>query len=219
MELYTKLTSLKVKVEKNLSPEKLEIIYQATNELIESNPEKRVIQTGMPVPDFELIDQFDTSHKSTELYENEPLVISFYRGVWCPYCNVDLSYLRKSYQKIKDLGAELVVISPNLPRFSQYAIQRHKLPFNILTDYKNQVAKQFGLVFQVSDKLKDLYLKSFEVNLEKYNGEDSWTLPMPARFVIDTDGIIRYAEYSPDYTKRPEIRDILQTLENLRVYN
>ena len=219
MELYKKLASLKTKVERNLSAETLEIIHQATKDLIESNPEKRVIKKGMPVPDFELIDQYDALHKSVDLYKDEPLVISFYRGVWCPYCNVDLSYLGKSYPQIKELGAELVITSPNLPRFSQYAIERHKLPFNILTDYQNQIAQQFGLVFRIEEALKNLYLSKFEVDLEKYNGEDSWTLPMPARFVIDTDGIIRYAEFSPDYTKRPTLSDVFQTLENLKVYN
>lgn len=218
MELYKKLESLKLKFEKNLSPEKLAIMHRATDELIESNPDNRVIGTGVDVPDFELVDQYDRVHKSTELYELGPLVISFYRGVWCPYCNIDLSYLGKAYAQIKDLGAELVVISPNLPRFSQYAVERHKLPFNILTDFQNQVGKRFGLIFQVQEALRDLYLNSFEIDLEKYNGEDSWTLPMPARFVIDTRGIIQYAEYSPDYTKRPEITDLLKTLENLRVF-
>jgi len=214
--LSEKLQDLKIKVEANLSPKKIEIMHEATNLLIESNQSKDIVKIGDSIPEFELTNQDGQFYKSKDLYKNQPIVITFYRGVWCPYCNIDLKYQKKAFSAIQDLRENTIVISPSLPLFSQYAIKRFKLPFNILTDYKNQVAEKFGLAFQVPEDLKKLYLESFDIDLKKYNGDNSWTLPMPARFIIDTNGIIQYAECSPDYTKRPDLREIIQVFKDLR---
>jgi len=112
------------------------------------------------------------------------------------------------------LGASLVAISPQLPEHNRELIRTRHLTFEILTDRGNEVASRFGLRFVLPDDLHKLYL-TFPLDLEKFNGDASWTLPIPARFVIDQQGVIRYAESDPDYTTRPEPDDTLAALRTL----
>ena len=88
------------------------------------------------------------------------------------------------------------------------------MTFEILSDPGNHVAQRYGLTFQLTEDLKEVYLK-FNIDLEKYNGDDSWTLPLPARLIIDGDGIIRYAEINADYTVRPEPEETIVALKNM----
>lgn len=112
------------------------------------------------------------------------------------------------------LGANLVAISPQLPEHNRELIRTRHLTFEILTDRGNEVASRFGLRFTLPNDLRQLYL-TFPLDLEKFNGDASWTLPIPARFVIDQEGVIRYAESDPDYTTRPEPEDALAALRAL----
>lgn len=113
------------------------------------------------------------------------------------------------------LGATLVAISPTLRQFSAEIHAQHHLPFDILSDAHNEVAKRFGLVFTVPDYIKTIYL-SFPLDLAAFNGDGSWTLPIPARFVVSRDGVIRKVDADPDYTRRPEPDDTIAALEQLR---
>jgi len=112
------------------------------------------------------------------------------------------------------LGASLVAISPQLSEHNRELIRTRHLTFEILTDRGNEVANRFGLRFALPDDLHKLYL-TFPLDLEKFNGDASWTLPIPARFVIDQQGVIRHAESDPDYTTRPEPEDTLAALRTL----
>jgi peroxiredoxin len=113
------------------------------------------------------------------------------------------------------LGAEMVAISPTLPKFSAVAHEKNHVPFNILSDVHNEVARRFGLVFKVPDNIIEIY-KTFPLNIAEYNGDDSWTLPIPARFVVSRDGIIRKVDVDPDYTRRPEPDDTVDFLTRLQ---
>jgi peroxiredoxin len=123
--------------------------------------------------------------------------------------------LQAVYGDVRALGAEIVVLSPELPTFSAELAARHKLAFPILSDHGLATAKAFGLAFTLPDDLKDVYLNVFKNDLAKRNGEPSWQLPMPARFVIDRGGIIRSAEVDPDYTVRPEPEETVAFLRTL----
>ena len=112
------------------------------------------------------------------------------------------------------LGATLVAISPQLPEHNRELIRTRQLTFEILTDRGNEVAARFGLRFALPDYLRKMY-RTFPLDLEKFNGDATWTLPIPARFVIDSQGIIRAAESDPDYTTRPEPEDTLEALRAL----
>ena len=112
------------------------------------------------------------------------------------------------------LEATLVAISPQLPEHNRELIERRHLSFEILSDHGNEVAAAFGIRFSLPDYLRRIY-RTFPLDLEAFNGDASWTLPMPARFVIDRQGIIRAAEFDPDYTTRPEPGDTLAALRRL----
>ena len=109
------------------------------------------------------------------------------------------------------MGANLVAISPQLPQYSRELIQRRGLTFEILSDPGNKVSAQFGLRWQLPDYMQEIY-RGFALDLPKFNGDDSWTLPIPARFVIDRRGVIRVTQSDPDYTTRPEPSDTLEAL-------
>jgi peroxiredoxin len=117
--------------------------------------------------------------------------------------------------EITALGASLVAISPQLPAYSRELIERRHLTFEILSDPGNEVAAQFGLRWELPGYLREVY-RAFPLDLEKFNGDRSWTLPIPARFVIDQQGLIRAAESDPDYTTRPEPSDTVEALRALQ---
>ena len=116
---------------------------------------------------------------------------------------------------IEQHGGQLLGTSPQTPRFSQQVRAKNKIAFPILTDFGNGLAAQLGLRFRLPDPLLQLYRDSFNIDLPSYHDEDSWTLPMPARYVIDQQGVIRYAEASADYTQRPEPEALIAALVEL----
>ena len=142
--------------------------------------------------------------------------MTFYRGVWCPYCNMDLQAIQDALPALEKLGARLVAISPQTAPNSRRSARENKLSFPILSDPRNDVAAAFGLRFALPDYLRDLYKNVFKNDLAVVNGDASWTLPMPARFVIAQDGTIVYAEVNPDYTRRPDPEALLPVLEKAR---
>ena len=143
------------------------------------------------------------------------MVVTFYRGVWCPYCNMDLQALRAALPMIEQYGASLVAVSPQTQANSRRAVRENRLTFPIVSDPHNHVAAAFGLRFKLPDYIIDLYRHVSRNNLAIINGDPSWTLPMPARFVIAQNGAILYAEVSPDYTRRPDPEELLPALREL----
>ncbi|MHC2898168.1 peroxiredoxin [Bradyrhizobium barranii subsp. barranii] len=140
---------------------------------------------------------------SRDLLAKGPLVVSFYRGVWCPYCNLELQALQEALPEIAARGASLVAISPQTAPNSRKSERENKLSFPILSDVASGVADAFGIRFALPVDLVALY-KSFKNDLPTFNDNPAWVLPMPARYVIGRDGIIAYAEVNPDYTQRPD---------------
>jgi peroxiredoxin len=187
------------------------IMERATAELVASGQAKRALKAGDAAPEFTLTDPDGKPVSSVELLKRGPLVISFYRGVWCPYCNLELTALEEALPSFQAEGANLVAISPQNAVNSRKSVRNNKLNFPILSDTHNDVAAAFGIRFALPDYLIELY-KSLKNDLPAFNGDDSWTLPMPARYVVGQDGTILYAEVNPDYTHRPEPQDMLRVL-------
>lgn len=125
---------------------------------------------------------------------------------------MELEALQGVAADIEALGASIVAISPQLGKYSKDVSKKHNLQFNLLFDKGNKTASRFGLVFSLPDDLRELY-SNFEINLEKFNGDDSWTLPMPGRFILDQQGTILSADVNPDYTIRPEPGGIIEILK------
>lgn len=186
------------------------LMHRATTELIASGQAERALKAGDVAPVFSLPDVQGNLVSSTELLARGALVVSFYRGVWCPYCNMEAQALEQALPAFKARGVSLVAISPQSQANSRKSQRQNGLGFPILSDSGNEVAAAFGLRFKLPDYLAELYLSLG--NMPVINGEQSWTLPMPGRFVIGQDGIILYAEVNPDYTLRPEPTELLPAL-------
>lgn len=193
-----------------------ELMHRATDELIASGAARRALKAGDRAPEFVLQDADGREVSSRDLLAKGPLVVTFYRGVWCPYCNLDLEALQEALPAIAALGAQLVAISPQTPPNSRKSQRENKVSFPILSDPGNEVAARFGLRFELPDYLVELYRNTFKNDLARINGEPSWTLPMPARYVIGTDGVVAYAEVNPDYTRRPDAEELLPVLVGMK---
>ena len=192
-----------------------EPMHRATDELIASRAADKALKVGDVAPDFILKDPDGKDVWSKELLAKGPLIVTFYRGIWCPYCNMDLQAIEERIAELRSLGAELVAISPQTAPNSRRSQRENKLSFPILSDPNNELAAAFGLRFTLPDYLQDLYKNAFKNNLAVVNGDASWTLPMPARFVIGQDGRIVYAEVNPDYTRRPDPEELIPVLKSI----
>lgn len=186
-------------------------MHRATAELIASGQAERALKAGDKAPAFTLKDPEGNAVSSEALLAHGPLVLSFYRGVWCPYCNMELQALEAVLPEIRTAGGSLVAISPQTAPNSRKSVRQNNLSFPILSDVRGEVAAAFGLRFALPDYLVELY-KSLKNDLPAFNDDPAWTLPMPARYVIGPDGTILYAEVNPDYTRRPEPEEMLPAL-------
>ena len=218
MSLQVKLDAFKADFEAgkppyNVPASVIETMHRATAELIASGAAERALKAGDHAPSFMLNDPDGKAVSSAELLAKGPLVVSFYRGVWCPYCNMELQALQSALPSFRELGAQLVAISPQNAVNSRKSTRTNGLEFPILSDPGNETAAAFGLRFRLPDYLVELY-KSLKNELPAFNGDASWTFPMPGRFVIGQDGVILYAEVNPDYTHRPEPEDMLPVLRS-----
>jgi peroxiredoxin len=195
--------------------ERLDAMARATAELIESGQAQRAKKAGNTAPEFSLKDPEGNLVSSRELLAKGPLVVSFYRGVWCPYCNLELQALQAALPEIAARGASLVAISPQTAANSRKSQRDNKLDFPILSDVRSEIANAFGIRFALPDYLAEVY-RTFGNNLPVINEDPAWVLPMPARYVIGTDGVIAYSEVNPDYTQRPDPSELLPVLDRLR---
>lgn len=215
MTFQEKLAAKKKSIEGNLPPSYVKIMHKATANLIKTGIEKKAVKTGEQLPEFALNNQNMELVSSAEELTKGPLVITFYRGFWCPYCNLDLSNLNTYAPRIAELGSRLLVISPEQPVYSKKIMAMHKLGFDILWDQGNKVAEAFRLKFFLPKDLKELYRDKFNINLKLYHGDDEWALPVPARFIVNQKGKVIYAENSADYTKRPDPEELLTILQSI----
>lgn len=187
---------------------------EAIRSLRASHPASSYIAKGAVFPDFDLPDSTGGMFRLGDALSRGPVVLSFYRGGWCPYCNLELDALAGIHSRLRGLGAELVAISPQTAANSERAIRRGDLPFRILVDAGNRVAAAAGLRYVLEPDVAALYA-SLGVNLPLINGDASLSLPIPARIIVARDGRVASISADPDYTRRPEPMDTLRELESL----
>jgi peroxiredoxin len=216
MSLQARLDAFKADFEAGKPPYSvprsvIEAMHRATAELIGSGAAGRALKAGDRAPSFALKDPEGHLVWSAELLRQGPLIVSFYRGVWCPYCNMELQALQATLREFEKFGARLVAISPQIPANSRKSVRQNQLSFPILSDAKGEVGAAFGLRFELPDYLVEVY-KGLKNDLPAFNDDPAWTLPMPGRFVIGQDGMILYAEVNPDYTHRPDPEHLLPVL-------
>ena len=174
----------------------------------------RALSVGDRAPNFALTDLEGRTVRLSSLLADGPVVLTFYRGAWCPYCNTQLRDYQQALDAIESTGATLIAVSPQTPDGSLTMQEQNALTFPVLSDVGNEVSRAYGLVFQVDDETRQRY-EAVGIDLEAINGTDAWELPVPATFVIDPSGVVRFAFVEADYTQRASPRDVLGALERL----
>src|SRR6185312_9728168 len=191
--------------------ERLAIIDREVEKLKSSGIAQRVVKVGDTAPAFELYDGDGMLWRSQELLRSGPLVIVFYRGRWCAYCNAQLAALREHHSAIAAAGASLVAVSPQTQKHSYMTRDMHKLRFPVLSDPGNEVAGKFGLAWRLTPEMQHMY-EAIMTMLPGYNGDQSWALPLAATYVVEPSGVISYARVDVDWRNRPEPEEILKHL-------
>ena len=195
-------------------PQVVDQIRQHINRLIESGVEKNALQVGEKAPSFTLPDALGRQISLAGLLQQGPVVVTFYRGKWCPYCNLQLHAYQQVLPQIKELGASLIAISPQTPDHSLSMSEKHELAFPVLSDQGNQVARQFSLIYSVEEDIRTLF-KSLGSDIPAFNGDESWEIPVPGTFIISQDGTIRLTYADADYTHRLEPSALLESLRTM----
>src|SRR5580692_1922412 len=215
MSLEHELASFKAEFSRT-APAGRAALYEAKIEELRSDfALERAIKLGDTAPDFALPDAAGKSVVLTDLLQSGPVVVTFYRGGWCPYCNIQLRAYQAALPQVTTLGARLVAISPQLPDQSLSTAQADELTFDVLSDIGNIAARGFGLVYALPEELRAA-LRSNNKALPGINGDESWELPVPATYVIARDRRVALAYVEVDYRKRLGPEAILDALRSLQ---
>jgi peroxiredoxin len=213
--LQAQLDEKKRQIEEKLSTETIAVMQKEQKALIDSKIEEHSLKEGQEAIDFSLPDIDGKLIQLSELLKTNAVVLTFYRGAWCPFCNLTLRAYEGIRLEIEKLGAKLIAISPQTPDKSVLTTEKAELKFAVLSDIGNKVARQYKLVYSLSQERIDRS-KANGFDLAEYNGDNNYELPMAATFVIDRNGIIKKAFVSADHTKRLEPSEIIKTLEYLK---
>lgn len=176
--------------------------------------QSKVIKPGDALPQFSLPDATGRSVSSADLLAESPLLITFYRGEWCPYCNLALVGLQQHVPTYHKLGAQFVAISPELANPSLSLIQKHNLDFPVLSDIGNAYARQLGIVFKQDDSLRQPYA-TLGIDFKERQGNDNFEVPVPISLLVGKDGIVKNVYVDPDFTKRLEPETAIEWIKAL----
>jgi peroxiredoxin len=212
--LAAKLEAQRAASATNISEEAKAIMAEADRALQKSGIHERAVNVGQRVPLFELPDHTGSVVRMYEFLEKGPVVLMFYRGGWCPYCNLQLQAMEAEAAEIKELGATLLAITPDLADDTAQSVTEHALSFPVLTDKDNKAARAFGLVFQLSPELNQLY-GSFGINLKQRHESEQNELPLTATYVIARNGVVRYAFLDTAYYHRAEPADVVAAVSEV----
>ncbi len=179
---------------------------------IDANGVAPGIQIGEKAPSFKLPDTGGREVSLEERLNHGPVVLTFYRGAWCPVCNLQLLALQRALRDIRLLNASLIAVSPD---DSTPTPQNTQLEFDVLTDKDQSVLREYKLQYRVPPELHQIYTGVFDTDVSSYNADGSWNLPVPGTFVIDRAGTIRNRHVTADYLKRMEPHDVIRALEEL----
>lgn len=190
----------------------LDLIDETTAALVNSGIAEKSVGVGDQAPDFTLPDAMGNDVRLSDLTKARPVIVTFYRGGWCPYCNLELSAFQRELDAIKSIGGSLVAVSPLTSDNSLSAAEKNELAFPVLSDAGNRVADAFGLVFDLDERLKPVYKNRLGNDLEAENGDPTYRLPLPATYVISRGGKVSYAYVNADYRHRAEPADVIAVL-------
>ncbi len=214
MTLTEQLQEFRNNFRQNVDETIQETMGAATAALKASGILDSVVTEGQQAPDFTLPDVNGQPVRLSDKLKEGSVVVSFYRGQWCPYCNLELRALQNALPDFQKRGAQLIAISPQTPDNSLSTTEKNELTFDVLSDVGNVVAREYGLVFILPEELRPIY-SSFGIDLPAHNGDDAFELPIPATYVISQDGAIALASADADYVNRLEPDAIIRALDEL----
>jgi peroxiredoxin len=206
--LQTQLADYKAGFITRVDPKRVAVMETATEQLRVTGIESSALKVGQRAPDVTLPNARGQDIALSALWIERPLIVVFYRGGWCPYCNLELRAWQEKLADVNAQGARIVAISPQTPDNSLSTAEKNALAFEVLSDSSLDAARGFGVAFDMPPELINLYA-SVGNDLPVLNGNGRWTLPVPATFVIDTNGIVQYAHVDVDYRNRAEPDDVL----------
>ena len=195
------------------SEEKKKIYANGIEDVKNSGILDSALNVGDKAPNFTLNNALNNPVSLYDELKNGPVILTWYRGGWCPYCNITLHYLQEKLPEFKNAGATLIALTPEVPDKSLSTSEKHELEFAVLSDLNNVVGKKYGVVFQLTLDVASIYEEGF--GLSKYNGNSDSELPLAATYVIDKNGIIQYAFLDSDYRNRAEPNEIIKALQKL----
>ena len=211
LERYTEESS---KEKSPFSASDMAVMEKAGKALASSMPEPG-IRVGEKAPDFVLNNALGQPVNLKERLQQGPVILVFYRGAWCPFCNMHLHVLQKSLPEFKKYDAQLITVTPQTPDKSVEQFKQKGYPFEVLSDLDSKVMKAYRLYFELPADLVDVY-KKHGLDIEAFNGKDRNVLPVPGTFVIDTDGIVRAMQADTDYKQRMEPAAIINALREIQ---
>ncbi len=213
MKLTREIAEFEAEKQRSHARDVLDMIDLTTADLVATGIAEKALKPGDAAPDFTLPDALGNPVAARDLLKDGPVIVNFYRGSWCPYCNLELRAYQRELPRIREMGAALVAISPMVPDESMTVKEKNALEFPVLSDVGLSVADAFGLVFTVDPRIQEMYLTRLGNDLPKLNGDDTFRLPMAATYVIGADGKIKYAYVEEDYRVRAEPEEVIAALD------
>jgi peroxiredoxin len=214
MSLKEEIKKLK-DIAKEKTPDEIKQIFSRAIKELQETGKVKGIKAGGRAPNFTLKDTLGNDIELYEKLKNGPVVLTFYRGVWCPYCNLQLRAYEDIFSQIQAEGAELLAISPQKHEKSISVAEKNNLTFKLLTDIDGETSEKYNILFEVPTYLREVY-EAMGINLSEYNTGEKWSLPLAATFIIDKNALIRYSFVNVDYTERMEPIDILSILSIIK---
>lgn len=212
--LASQLAEYKAGFKQRVAPERVAMMESATAALKASGIEQTALQVGAAAPELTLPDALGRAVSLRSLWLEGPVVLIFYRGGWCPYCNLELRAWQRKLPELQALGARLVAVSPQTPDNSLSTAEKNELAFPVLSDSSLAAAQAFGVAFTLPAELVELYGRVGN-DLPSLNGNGQWVLPLPATYLIDRQGRIVFAHMEADYRERAEPQEVLDALRTL----
>ncbi|ATZ55458.1 Bcprx2 [Botrytis cinerea B05.10] len=214
MSLASQLSSITTQFEANAPTALKNTINKTNTQFQQTFSPSLALQPGRPFPLTTLPNAVGTPISIRTLLLASPLLITFYRGSWCPFCNLALHSLQQHLPLFTAHNIKLVAISPELPDTSLNTVEKHSLEFEVLSDVGNALARELGILFQQPEEMRSVF-ETFGHDMEKRNGDASLEVPVPATFLVGRDGVVKRRFVDPDWTKRVETSEVLRWVEEL----
>ena len=206
-KLNDKLQLIQKEMAQNIPVDILNAFGQSLQELIEQNLEDRALKVGDIAPDFTLPDAEGLPVSLYDTLQHNAVIISFFRGNWCPFCMAELTHYQEAINNNLVDSATVIAISPQSIHFNHDLKVQNNLEFRILSDKGNEIADKYGLVFTLQENIREIY-KNMGADLELFNSDNTYKLPIPATYLIDKNKKIVFSSVSTNYMERADVCDI-----------